>query len=217
MAGAAAIVDHWAFIVISVWPLSVRAREKPRTPHPGSGKLRDFQSRKLVVPSDVPRAEMTLPGAITVQMLHLLQDVYPVIASHQPLAASHPEQRLKDAYSWVYRLVRTPPSWHPDLEEGRRQGTLLGTLAVGGPFAKLVERTQSNARHLMARVPPCYPVRGDLAQLGFLFTLPAGWPAPAHAIGYNGHAPLPATALGVPKRYRSRLVATHHRVAHGLQ
>lgn len=87
---------------------------------------------------------MTLPGAMTVQMLHLLQDIYPVIATHQPMASSDPAQRLRDAYSWLYRLVRTPPTWHPDLEDARRQWTLLGALAVGGPFAKLVERTTSN-------------------------------------------------------------------------
>ena len=99
---------------------------------PAPESYSDFQSPKLVVPSDVPRAEMTLPGAITVQMLHLLQDVYPVIASHQPLAAER-----SGAASQGRVLVGLPAGAErrrrgiPISRKARREGTLLGTLAVG--------------------------------------------------------------------------------------
>ena len=215
----------WAFIVIMrLWPRRVRVpgEDTPIRLIPAPESYSDFQSRKLVVPSDVPRAEMTLPGAITVQMLHLLQDVYPVIASHQPLAASHPEQRLKDAYSWVYRLVRTPPAWHPDLEEGRRQGTLLGTLAVGGPFAKLVERTQSNGNSYLMDLEYLrrYPVRGDLAQLGCQIHLAErGGKLLPTAIGYNGQRATPGdTRWEFLQRIALCSLATHTTVwRHGMQ
>jgi hypothetical protein len=58
----------WAFIVVMrLWPRRVRVpkEDTPIRLIPAPESYRDFQSRRLVVPSDVPRAEMTLPGAMT--------------------------------------------------------------------------------------------------------------------------------------------------------
>jgi hypothetical protein len=215
----------WAFIVIMrLWPRRVRV-PKDDTPIrliPAPESYRDFRSPTLVVPSDVPRAEMTLPGAITVQMLHLLQDIYPVIAPHQPLAASDPEQRLKDAYSWIYRLVRTPPTWHPDLEAARQTGTLLGAFAIGGPFAKLVERKKSNGNGYLMDLEYLrrYPVRNELAPLGCQIHLTErdGKLVP-DGIGYNGERATPGdTRWEFLQRIALCSLATHTTVwRHGMQ
>jgi hypothetical protein len=215
----------WAFIVIMrLWPRRVRV-PKDDTPIrliPAPQSYGDFRSPTLVVPSDVPRAEMTLPGAMTVQMLHLLQDIYPVIAPHQPLAAADPEQRLKDAYSWIYRLVRTPPAWHPELAEARQRGTLLGTLAVGGPFAKLVERKKSNGDGYLIDLEYLrrYPVRDGLAQLGCQIHLVErdGKLLP-DAVGYNGERATPGdTRWEFLQRIALCSLATHTTVwRHGMQ
>jgi hypothetical protein len=160
----------WTVIaVMRLWPRRPRVpvADVPITLIPAPVSYPDFQSPTLVVPSDIPRAEMTLPGAITVQMLHILQDVYPVISTHQPAAAAEPAERLRQAYSWLYRLLRTPPRWHPDLSDARRQGNLLGALAVGGPFAKMLQRDTRPSQHIIdLAYLHRYPVRPGLTRLG---------------------------------------------------
>jgi hypothetical protein len=170
----------WAFrqqVWAAAWSSVVVMRLRPRrTPVPARDvairlipapeSYPDFQSPSLVVPSDVPRAEMTLPGAMVVQALHALQDLYPVVSSHQPEAPSDPAERVRSAYPWLYRLVRTPPRWHPDLVAAQRQGRLLDALAVGGPYAKLLERSGRREYLIDLDYLRRYPVRKDLARLG---------------------------------------------------
>lgn len=156
--------------VMRLWPrrVPVPAADVPIRLIPAPESYRDFRSPTLVVPSDVPRPEMTLPGAITVQMLHLLQDVYPIISTHQPPAAAAPDQRLRQAYSWWYRLLRTPPRWHPELMHADRESNLLGVLGVGGPFAKLLQRRDGRSADYLIDLDYLrrYPVRDGLARLG---------------------------------------------------
>jgi hypothetical protein len=215
----------WAFIVVMrLWPRRVRvpAADNPIQLIPAPESYPDFRSPALVVPSDVPRAEMTLPGAITVQVLHVLQDVYPVIASHQPDASADPEQRVADAYSWVYRLVKEPPTWDPELEKARREGTLLGALATGGPFAKLVERKSARSGDYLIDLEYLsgYRVRDGLAPLGCQIhlseregrLLPTG-------IGYRGQTATPGdTRWPFLERLALCSLATHTTVwRHGMQ
>jgi hypothetical protein len=215
----------WAFIVVMrLWPRRVRVPTDDNAIEliPAPASYPDFRSPTLVVPSDVPRAEMTLPGAITVQVLHVLQDVYPVIASHQPDASADPEQRVKDAYSWVYRLVKEPPTWDPELERARREGTLLGALATGGPFAKLVERKNArNGDYLIdLEYLSRYQVREGLAPLGCQIhlteregrLLPTG-------IGYRGQTATPGDSRwAFLERLALCSLATHTTVwRHGMQ
>ena len=215
----------WAFIVVMrLWPRRVRVPTEDNAIEliPAPESYPDFRSPTLVVPSDVPRAEMTLPGAMTVQVLHVLQDVYPIIASHQPDASADPEQRVKDAYSWVYRLVKEPPTWDPELERSRREGNLLGALATGGPFAKLVERKSAkNSDYLidleyLAR----YQVRDGLAPLGcqIHFTEREGRLVPT-GIGYRGQTAAPGdTRWAFLERIALCSLATHTTVwRHGMQ
>jgi Lipoxygenase len=125
----------------------------------------DFQSPLLSVPDDVSCGEASLPTDILIQLSHLLQDVYPIVKPRQQLAALDPEQRLRDAYSFLYRMVRSAPVWHPELVQAARAGNLLGALAVGGPFAKLLVCSNGeyfiDLRHMVN-----YPVREGLAPLG---------------------------------------------------
>ncbi len=215
----------WAFIVIMrLWPRRVRVPgdDNAISLITAPQSYPDFQSPSLVVPSDVPRSEMTLPGALTVQVLHVMQDVYPVIASHQPTASEDPEQRLRDAYSWVYRLVKEPPAWHAELTDAHRRGSLLGTLAVGGPFAKLLERKNARSDEYLIDLEYLrrYPVRNGLARLGcqIHFTEKAGALLPS-AIGYNGETATPGdTRWHYLQRIALCSLATHTTVwRHGMQ
>ncbi|MGH9281116.1 MAG: lipoxygenase family protein, partial [Acidimicrobiales bacterium] len=129
----------------------------------------DFHCDNLVVPDDVPIDEASLPSDLLVQALHLLQDLLPIAASHQPPASSDPEERLRDAYTVLYRLVRSPPRWHPELAAAARAQNLLGALGSGGPFAKLVERAEPGSETPYAidlRYLADYPVRPGLAPIG---------------------------------------------------
>jgi lipoxygenase len=125
----------------------------------------DFQSPLLSIPDDVSCTEASLAADILIQFLHFLQDVYPIVKPRQRLAALDPEQRLRDAYSFPYRLVRSAPRWHPELAQAARAGNLLGALAVGGPFAKLLICSGGqyfiDLRHIAN-----YPVRDGLSLLG---------------------------------------------------
>ena len=215
----------WSFIVVMrLWPRRVRVPTEDNAIEliPAPESYPDFRSAALVIPSDVPRAEMTLPGAMTVQVLHVLQDVYPIIASHQPDASADPEQRVKDAYSWVYRLVKQPPAWDPELERARREGNLLGALATGGPFAKLVERKRATGGDYLIDLEYLarYQVRDGLAPLGCQIhlserhgrLLPTG-------IGYRGQTAAPGdTRWAFLERIALCSLATHTTVwRHGMQ
>ena len=215
----------WAFIVVMrLWPrrVIVPSEDNPIRLIPAPESYPDFRSPALVVPSDVPRSEMTLPGALTVQVLHVLQDVYPVISSHQPTASPDPETRLRDAYSWVYRLVKAPPVWPADLSEAHRRGTLLGALAVGGPFAKLLERKNARSKEYLIDLEylRSYPVRKGLARLGcqIHFGEQEGALLPV-AIGYNGQTATPGdTQWEFLQRIALCSLATHTTVwRHGMQ
>ena len=128
----------------------------------------DFKAPALVVPADVPDAEKSLMTDVAVQIIHLLQDVYPTITSHQPVASSDPKERLEEAYTIFHRLVRTPPRWHPDLVQATRDNTLFAALAVGGPFAKLLERVSPDSERYVIDLSHMsnYPVRQGLCRLG---------------------------------------------------
>src|SRR5215203_1973389 len=75
----------------------------------------DFQSPALVVPETVPWAEKSLPNQMTVQTIHLLQDVYPLVNTNQPVSNPDRQKAFADAYTFPYRLLRDAPVWHPDL------------------------------------------------------------------------------------------------------
>ena len=92
----------------------------------------DFQSSSLLIPHDVPFAESTLPGRILVKFLHFMQDIYPIVTSNRTPASADPEQRIRQVYPFIYRLIRRPPTWHPSLVQAAKDGNLLGALAVGG-------------------------------------------------------------------------------------
>ena len=132
----------------------------------------DFQSPTLVVPERVPCAETSMGAAMTVQFTHLVQDLYPVVSTHQPEAHADPQTRFERAYTFLYRLTRDAPRWHPQLADAQRRGELLARLAVGGPFAKLLQRAPARSagggdayvfdlEHLRN-----YPVRDGLVHLG---------------------------------------------------
>lgn len=159
----------WSFIVVMrLWPrrVPVPGRDVPIRLIPAPETYPDFQSPALVVPDDVPREEMSLPGAITVQAIHALQDLYPVVSTHQPEASRDPRERVRRGYPWLFRLVRTPPVWHADLVEAQQRGRLLDVLAVGGPYAKLLERSGRREYLIDLDYLRAYPVREGLSRLG---------------------------------------------------
>ena len=159
----------WSFIVVMrLWPrrVPVPAADVPIRLIPAPETYPDFQSPTLVVPSDVPREEMSLPGAITVQAIHALQDLYPVVSTYQPEASRDPRERARHGYPWLFRLVRSPPVWHADLVEAQQRGRLLDVLAVGGPYAKLLERSARREYLIDLDYLRGYPVRDGLSRLG---------------------------------------------------
>jgi hypothetical protein len=159
----------WSFIVVMrLWPrrVPVPRRDVPIRLIPAPETYPDFQSPSLVVPDDMPREEMSLPGAITVQAIHALQDLYPVVSTHQPEASRDPHQRVRQGYPWLFRLVRTPPVWHADLVEAQQRGRLLDALAVGGPYAKLLQRSGRREYLIDLDYLRAYPVRDGLSRLG---------------------------------------------------
>ena len=161
----------WCGIVIMQnWPrrTPIPQPEKPIRLLSAPETYADFRAPTLVVPDDVPYAERGLPIGLGTQFVHLVQDVYPIVKTHQGEAARDPQKRFDDAYTFLYRLVRTPPRWHPDLVEAARAHNLLGALGSGGPFAKLLERVSPTSdeyvidlRHMQK-----YPVREGLCHLG---------------------------------------------------
>ena len=213
----------WSFIVISrLWPR--------RTPVPGEDvpidlisapeSYADFQSPALVVPSEVPRAEMSLPGAITVQMLHVLQDLYPVVSSLQPDAPRDPQERVRHAYPWLFRLVRTPPTWHPELAAAHAQGRLLDALALGGPFAKLLERCGPREYMIDLDYLRGYPVREGLQRLGCRIRYAdRGASVSLTGVEFDGHLVTPTdTRWPFVERVALCSMSTHTTVwRHGMQ
>ncbi|MEX2262467.1 MAG: hypothetical protein WD696_10965 [Bryobacteraceae bacterium] len=162
-----------------MWALVVLNRSRPkRIPMPREERMirvisapesySDFVSPKLQVPANLPSAESSLSARAIVQMLHLSQDVYPIIASHQPLVSWEPQDRLKASWNWIYRLVRLSPAWHPDLTQAARDGNLLGALATGGPFAKLLECADpiEGTYHINLEHMQKYDVRPGLKTIG---------------------------------------------------
>lgn len=161
----------WAIsILFRRWPrkVSIPKEEKPIRLISAPESYADFRAPALIVPASVPCAEKSLGDQIFVQWLHLFQDLYPIVASHQPLASHDPQTRLRQTYSLLYRLVRPPPRWHPDLVQAAKANDLLGALAVGGPFAKLLERAASDSDRYVIDLAYLsdYPVREGLCRLG---------------------------------------------------
>jgi len=163
----------WTSAVISrLWPkkVPVPREEKKIRLISAPESYRDFQSPALLVPASLPCTEASLLSNVLVQVTHLLQDVFPIIAPPQAEASSDRRERLRQAFSWIYRMVRTPPHWHDDLVRAEAEKNLLGTLATGGPFAKLLERsdgTSGNDPYVIdLRHMSRYPVREGLCRLG---------------------------------------------------
>jgi hypothetical protein len=174
------------------WPRrerSIRLLSAPET-------YADFQSPTLVVPETVPHAEKSLPNQMTVQAIHLLQDVYPVVNSHQPASNPDRQKAFEDAYTLPYRLLRDAPGWHPDLLAASEQGNLLGALASGGPFAKLLERAGATGSDYVIdlRHFANYEVRDGLVRLGSLmrFAAPDGRLV-VTGIDYDGETATPGS------------------------
>jgi arachidonate 15-lipoxygenase len=159
-----------ATVALQRWPkrASIPREDRPIYLLSAPSTYPDFRAPSLVVPSDVPCAEKSLVADVAVEVLHLLQDIYPVDASHQPVASSDPETRLLEAYTAVHRAVRPPPVWHGDLVRATKDDNLLGALAVGGPFAKLLESVPGDHERYVIdlRYLSEYPVRDGLCQLG---------------------------------------------------
>lgn len=128
----------------------------------------DFRAPSLVVPSDVPYSEKSLITDFFVQVLQLMQDVYPIAASHQPIASDDPRERVDYIYTGLYRAVRTAPRWHPDLVEAARHNNLLAALATGGPYAKLLERVSPDGDQYVIDLLHFdnYDVKPGLSRLG---------------------------------------------------
>src|SRR6185436_1095821 len=156
------------------WP----RREPPIRLLSAPETYRDFQSPTLVVPETVPWAEKSLPNQMSVQTIHLLQDVYPLVNTNQPVSNPDRQKAFEDAYTSPYRLLRDAPVWHPDLVAASGAGNLLGALASGGPFAKLLQRAGANGADYVIdlRHFANYEVRDGLVRLGSLmrFAAPGG-------------------------------------------
>lgn len=156
----------------------------------------DFQSPTLVVPETVPWAEKSLPNQMTVQTIHLLQDVYPLVNTNQPVSNPDRQKAFEDAYTFPYRLLRDAPVWHPDLVAASGAGNLLGALASGGPFAKLLERAGANGADYVIdlRHFANYEVRDGLVRLGCLIRFAApGGKLEVTGIEYDGDSATPGS------------------------
>ena len=183
-------------VMLQGWPrrAPVPRREKAIRLLSAPETYSDFGAPTLVVPDNVPVAEKALPNQIIVQMVHLLQDVYPIVASHQAPAHADPQVRLNKAYTLPYRLIRDAPQWHADLLAASRSRNLLGVLAAGGPFAKLLERTSHDGSEYVIDLSHLsnYEVRDGFCQLGsrLRFEAVAGR-LMATAIDYEGERIIP--------------------------
>ncbi len=154
----------------------------------------DFQSPRLVVPGAVPCAEKDLGTELGSQIVQLLQDMYPIVTTHQAEADSDPQRRFDAAYTLLYRLIRDAPRWHQDLVDASRAGNLLGALAVGGPFAKLLRRTSSDSNDYVIELLHFlnYPVREGLCHLGSAIHYRArGRTLVVTGVSYDGQVTIP--------------------------
>jgi arachidonate 15-lipoxygenase len=79
-----------------------------------------------------------------------------------------PQERFDRAYTFPYRLVRDPPRWHPDLVAASERRNLLGALAAGGPFAKLLQRAGAQSPEYLIDLQHFanYEVHDGLCRLG---------------------------------------------------
>jgi len=188
-----------ATVALAQWPkpASIPRDEQPISLLSAPETYPDFRSPSLVVPADVPCAEKSLLTDVAVELIHLLQDVYPVVAPHQPVASSDPRERLQEAYTRLHRAVRTPPVWHADLVSATQDHNLLGALAAGGPFAKLIERVSPDSDRYRIDLKHLgdYPVREGLCPLGSEIHLVATDGAVRVAgVEYEGEMVRPGTA-----------------------
>ena len=143
-------------------------REKPITMVPPTVRHPDFKAEQLRFPDAVPLAEATFGGDLWVEALHLLQENYPIDVLHQDRSPADPRERIAAAHTRLFGWVRNPPKWHPDLVEAAAKNNLLGVLAVGGPFAKLLQGVDPAAGTYAIDLSHMqdYPVREGLMRLG---------------------------------------------------
>jgi hypothetical protein len=188
----------WGFAVgLQRWPrrANVPREEKPIRLLTAPETYPDFKAPSLVVPSQMPCAESSLVTDLSVQLTHLFQDLYPIVSTHQRDASTDPRERVRRAYPLLYRLVRRPPVWHQDLVEASARGNLLGALAVGGPFAKLLERADAPDRYVIDLAHmSAYPVRDGLCRVGCkIHFAAAGGCLSVTGIEYEGQTVAPGT------------------------
>lgn len=182
----------------------------------------DFKAPSLQVPERIPTEEASLIGRIVIELLHFLQDVYPIITPGQPPASSDPARRAAAAYPLAFRLVRPAPEWHPELAAAHADGTLLEVLAVGGPFAKLLERasTEPDTFAIDLRYLSAYPVRAGLLPLGCRMNFAQrGASLKLTSIEYEGRKLVPGDArYPLVERVAQCALLTHTTVwRHGMQ
>jgi Lipoxygenase len=218
----------WSALWASIVVLRLRPKKPPlpRREHTihvisAPASYPDFQSQNLVVPDSIPCAEASVLADIGVPFLHLLQDLYPINTSYQPLAATEPQQRLRQVYPLLYRLVRHPPVWHPDLVQAAKDNRLLAALAVGGPFAKLLERVADSNRYVIdLKHMAAYPVRQGLCRLGCaIHFVDSGGNLELSHVEYAGEAMAPgAERWELIERIALCSLTTHVTVwRHGMQ
>jgi hypothetical protein len=180
----------------------------------------DFESPVLIVPDDVTCGEASLSSDILIQFVHFMQDAYPIIKPGQAMAASDPAERVRKAYSFPYRLVRAGPRWHPELAEAARDNNLLSALAVGGPFAKLLEHSRDGGYFIDLRHMTKYEVREGLCRLGckINFAEKSG-KLRVSSVEYQGETVSPSDARWeLTERIALCTLATHLTVwRHGMQ
>ncbi len=143
-------------------------REKPIMMIPPMARHRDFKADALRFPDSVPLAEASFGADLWVEILHFMQDVYPITVSHQDYASNDPETRLGQVYPRLFRGIRRAPHWHPDLAAASARNNLLAALALGGPFAKLLRAADAERGLYTIDLSHMYdyPVREGLMRLG---------------------------------------------------
>ena len=152
----------------------------------------DFAAPACMVPGDVPLAESTVFGEMAVEILHFLQDLYPIDTTHQPPASWDPAERLAQTYPPIFRAIRRPPRWHPDLARAAAEGRLLAVLAVGGPFAKYLERVGDDDYRIDLSFHHEFPVRPGLARIGCIIHYRReGRGLEVTAVDYGGRTTVP--------------------------
>jgi hypothetical protein len=165
----------WSFI----WSVTVAYRFRPRRPwkprrekpigmEPPTARHPDFKAEVLRFPDSMPLQEANFGSDLWVEILHLLQDIYPIMVPHQDRASNDPDERLAQCYTRLFRFIRQPPRWHPELAAASAKHNLLGALAVGGPFAKLLQCVDAGQGHYAIDLSHMhdYPVRDGLVRLG---------------------------------------------------